>query len=347
MNLCRNEIHPFVVQIAWLVLLVPTLSACGPAGPPPAARFIRQIPWAEKGVWLKADTHVHTRFSDGGMDLGAVVQKAAKNGCHVLAITDHADSELTATSDEYFAALEEARKAHPELILLAGLEWNVPPWEGREHATLLVPADAPERQTLRDFQVRFDDWKRTDRDPDLALQALDWLTQQKASAAGPPVVIYNHPCRQRESADAFVEEFARWQQTSSIAVGFEGGPGHQDSEPIGDYKQKLKTIDRWDPAAAVTGGAWDKLLARGLPVWGAVATSDFHHGEADQRDDYWPGEFSETWLYAPQPAAGAASSAADALAALRGLVLRRSRTDRQAGGVAGFCPRVAARSHRR
>ncbi len=306
-----NPSWPLVIRIATLAALSVMLTACRPSGAPPA-RFVRTVPWAENGVWLKADTHVHTSFSDGGVALAEVVDRAVENGCHVIAITDHGDADRQATSDEYFAALEAARKKHPKLILLAGLEWNVPPWGANEHATLLLPPNLPERQILREFQVLFDDWQRTGRDPDLALKALDWLARQAPPASTDrPVVIYNHPCRKRTSSATFVEELGRWRQSSDIAIGFEGGPGHQDSDPIGAYKGTLTTIDRWDPAAAELGGAWDQLLARGLPVWGAVATSDFHQGDPTKPDDYWPGEFSETWLYAPQ------HSADGALAALR------------------------------
>jgi glycopeptide antibiotics resistance protein len=275
------------------------------------ARFVRSIPWAEKGVWLKGDTHVHTKFSDGGVELREVVERAAKNGCQVLAITDHADAELAATSDEYFDELEQARRDHPELILLAGLEWNVPPWQGREHATLLLSPVLPERRILREFQVLFDDWKREGRDPELATQALDWLASQSSSDGDLPVVIYNHPSRKREETRSLAAELATLRAASGVLIGFEGGPGHQDSEEVGDYRGTLKTVDRWDPAAAEVGGAWDSLLAQGLPVWGAVATSDFHHGDPQAADDFWPGEFSETWLYAPD------KSAAGALASLR------------------------------
>ena len=295
-------------------VLVSFLSLGCEAHSNPEARFVRTIPWAESGVWLKADTHVHSTYSDGSIELEELVGQAAAHGCHVLAITDHADAEM-ATSDEYFAALEKARKAHPDMAILAGLEWNVPPWGGIEHAAVLLPTSLPERKVLREFQVLFDDVHREARDPELALKALDWLARQSSSDGEQPVVIYNHPCRKRDESGEMVELLAAWCSASGVAIGFEGGPGHQAGSPIGAYQQHFETIDRWDPLAAQVGGGWDQLLARGLPVWGALATSDFHQRQGEPADDepadYEPGEFSETWLYAQD------QSAAAALAALR------------------------------
>ncbi len=274
------------------------LPGCQRPAPPPRAAFVRTIPWAGRGVWLKADTHVHTQFSDGGIELGEVVRRAYRNGCDVLAITDHADSGLQATSDEYFAALDAARQQYPDLIVLAGLEWNVPPWQGREHAAVLVAPGPRAQATLREFQARFDDWQRDTRDSERALAALRWLTARADRASGTPVVFYNHPSRKRQSASELVGELLALRAAGPVAVGFEGGPGHQDSQPIGTYQPGLPTIDRWDPAAAEVGGAWDQMLQRGASVWGALATSDFHNADPQAPDDYWPGEFSETWLYA-------------------------------------------------
>ena len=70
-------------------------------------------------------------------------------------------------------------------------------------------------------------------------------------------------------------------------------------------------MDRWDPAAARVGDAWDTLLRQGLDVWAAYAPSDFHTENLANLADYWPGEFSETWVYAPE------RSAAGVLRALR------------------------------
>jgi glycopeptide antibiotics resistance protein len=284
---------------------------CNRSGPLEPARFVREIPWAEQGVWLKADTHVHTNFSDGALPLADVVTRARLYGVDVLAITDHADPELKATSDEYFAELALARAENPELVILAGLEWNLPPWGGREHATLLVSPASDEKQLLREFQRSFDDWQRRDTDPNQALNALGWLEKQASKPADLPVVIFNHPNRKRETGNDLVAELARLHSRGPVLIGFEGGPGHQNSQSIGSYSKSRPTVDRWDPAVAEVGGEWDQLLAQHVPIWGALATSDLHSGDPEKADSFWPGQFSETWLYAPE------RSAAGALAALR------------------------------
>lgn len=274
------------------------------------ARFVRAVPWAESGVWLKADTHVHTRYSDGAHSLSEVVEEALARGVEVLAITDHGDRDRRGTSDELFAELEAARQRHPRLILLAGLEWNVPPHQGREHACVLLVPSGREQKILREFQVRFDDYGRSGEAPS-ALAALRWLHEQAATPAEAPVVFYNHPHRKRRQLGEMLAELALWnRQQPQVAVGFEGGPGHQNATVPGHYDAALPTVDRWDPAVEV-GGTWDVLLAQGLPVWGALATSDLHEAATRGRSDFWPGEFSETWLYAPS------RSGSGAIAALR------------------------------
>ncbi|MCP3979210.1 MAG: CehA/McbA family metallohydrolase [bacterium] len=266
------------------------------------ARFVRRIGWIGQGQWLRADLHTHTKFSDGTFPAKVVVRSAVAQGCDALAITDHADYKLDAATPEYFAEIERLRGENPELVLFAGLEWNVPPHWKEEHATVLV---APHREhLLTEFKRRFDDLSKVTRDPELADAALRWLERQTAIDAGKPVVFYNHPSRRREDVLSIVDEIQRLHTTSEILTGFSGAPGHQKTRQTGLYRWFVRPIDRWDPAAAEVGGAWDILLGRGYDVWAARAPSDFHHGARSKpAKDYWPCEFSETWIYVPERSA--------------------------------------------
>jgi len=259
-----------------------------------ASRMVRQIDWAGRGVWLKADLHTQTRFSDGRYTVDEVVSAGAKNGCDVVAITDHADQELKAATPEYLDAIRAARLNSPGLVVIAGLEWNVPPGKGDEHAGVLFPTAMETLETFSTFKSRFDDWKRTDEDADLADQALRWLVPGDSGAIA-PVVILNHPSRKPESTSAPSLAFEHLRQVSPLLIGIEGAPGHQRAVPLGAYESSVKPIDRWDPLVAEIGGAWDQWLQHGLDVWGALADSDFH----DEGGDFWPCQFASTWIYAP------------------------------------------------
>jgi hypothetical protein len=274
------------------------------------ARFVREVPWSGNGLWMKIDMHTHTTFSDGARTVNEVLSKAAVYGCDAVAITDHSDRNLRAATPAYFDAIEKARAARPNMIVFAGVEWNIPPENGQEHVTVFV---APElEKQLAAFKQQFDDLDRQPHDPKLAADALRWLAANATSADGiAPIGVYEHPSRADASSMENVPDMKAWRAVNDIVIGFAGAPGHQGNKPIGSYVYKELPIDRWDPVAARVGDAWDTLLRDGLDVWAAYAPSDFHSESLSGLGDYWPGQFAETWVYAPE------RSSAGVLRALR------------------------------
>jgi hypothetical protein len=238
------------------------------------AQRAREIPWALTGEWLIADTHSHTRFSDGALPLDALVSRAAGGGCDVLAVTDHGDPDREAASPAYFAAVRKAREAHPDLVLLAGLEWNIPPYGGREHVNVLVHP-ALEEALLPELK------RRLEAEGASAEEGLAWLSGRLADPRD-AALIYNHPSRKVPDVAESGADLERWRSVSPQMIAFEGAPGHQRADRPGAYRLPELTVDRWDPLAARVGGVWDQLLDRGQDIWGAVAVSDFHHGGMDE-----------------------------------------------------------------
>ena len=263
------------------------------------ARFVREVPWSGTGVWLKVDTHTDTKFSDGARTVDEVLNRASVYGCDAVAITDHTDLNLQAATREYFDAIERARTKRPNMIVFAGVEWNIPPENGQEHVTILV---APElEKQLTAFKERFDDLNRSTRDRKTAAEGLRWLAANATSTDGiVPVGVYEHPSRADASSMENVKDIKAWRAINDVVIGFAGAPGHQGNKPIGSYQYKEVPIDRWDPAAARVGDAWDTLLGSGLDIWAAYAPSDFHSESLTGLGDYWPGQFSETWVYASE-----------------------------------------------
>ena len=273
-------------------------------------QITREIAWAGQGVWLKAETHVHTRFSDGGHTVDELADRAVANGCDVLAITDHTDSGLKAATREYHAALAAARTRLPKLVLLTGFEWNVPPGKGEDHAVVLVPPGLDGEEVWSDFKRRFDDLDKKGENPELAADAFVWMRALAAEEkAGPPVMFLDHPGRRAASIAAVTKQLEFLAEAGKgVFIGVEGAPGHQKATPLGAYGGTITPEDRWDPSVATLGAAWDQQLMAGRTLTGALATADFH---SESNGDYWPCEFSATWIYARE------RSAVGALEALR------------------------------
>lgn len=270
------------LALAWVVLLG---LGCGQNQP----EVRREIPWALSGSWMVVDFHTHTTFSDGKSTVDELAGFASDHGCNAIGVTDHLNVEKV-SKPEYLQAIDQARALHEDLIIFSGVEWNIPPFDGRKHVTVLFD---PELEG--DLLPGFRSFEQTES----AEAGLSWLAERVRGPSG-AVLFYNHPSRDNSDTVESVQDFARWRALSQLFVGFEGAPGHQRSEEIGSYRGRIKTEDRWDPVAADIGGGWDALLEMGEDAWAALANSDYHNG----RMDYQPCEFARTHVQVPERTAG-------------------------------------------
>jgi hypothetical protein len=226
-----------------------------------------------------------------------------------MAMTDHGGPGLSLLHfQKSYAALLQSRAAVPEVIQFYGLELDSP---GGDHASLILPITADERERLLRLESAYDANEVYPHDPardrtEIMLQAL----REMNGLSPKPLVFANHPSR----GSAFVgdpegghtpSDMRAWNDAApEVAVGMEGAPGHQagsmkpgpSPRGRGLYK-KLPTYGGFDIMTAQLGGVWDAMLGKGRHWW-ITANSDSHHNLADGGEDFWPGQYSKTYVYA-------------------------------------------------
>lgn len=256
----------------------------------PRARLIEQHPWHGQGIWLQGDPHTHYLLS--GRKGPEMARAASRTGLDFVASTDHAEGADRPTRPLQMAA---RRMRHPELIVLAGIEWNVP---GADHFTVLVEDSPDEFETLLQFTRRFDrkvNPELTRLDPriedrtwgslDQALDGLNWLKRQRREDGPRTVVMLNHPGKRNQPSLDWIGDL----QAAGLAS-VAAAPGKQNKPtPGGSY-----VIERHEPFVARVGGEYDQLLSRGVYL-GLFVGSDFH----GKKSAYLPGVFSRTLVYSP------------------------------------------------
>jgi len=271
-----------------------------------------QLPWHGKGVWLQGDTHSHYILSKARGH--ASVASARDSGLDFIAATEHTGDAFGPYAE---SRLHGLRGRYPEVILLAGIEWNLP---AGDHATVIVDIAENEMELLEEFARRFDrelnpelveagqglrsgDEHSTGRDAvddapriaeswgDLsqAIEGLRWLDEQ-AGADGTRAVVYlNHPGKY----DWLTVEQIEQLRDAGLA-GVAAAPGHQNSDPF----YSPYAIDRHEPMVIRVGGGYDRLITDGH-TFSVMAGSDYHN----KRTSYPPGVFSRTFVNAPSRSA--------------------------------------------
>lgn len=282
-------------------------------------------------TWLAGDHHIHSENSVGwdksdppkpivGGDAKYPIEKnaamARQFGLAWMVATDHGGPNHSKLSLEMtYPSLIASRVAVPEVIQFLGLELNTP---GADHSSIIMPKTEREAEHVAAYEHRFDAkeaWPVDDarnQEPKM-LEALAFA--QSLNPA--PLVIAHHPSRSAKEAGVFgitsPAELRRWNDAApNIAVGMEGAPGHQAAElrqtddrgqypawvyARGAYGRGYPTMGGFDQMTAKVGGFWDAMLGEGRRWW-ITANSDSHIHYTEGGIDFWPGEFSKTYVYA-------------------------------------------------
>ncbi|MBB3677030.1 PHP domain-containing protein [Modestobacter versicolor] len=265
-------------------------------------------PYDGRSIFLAGDHHIHTQYSpDAQYEVETQVANGKKYGLDWMVITDHGGTAHQKLSiDKITPEIEASRKAHKDMLIYQGLEWNIP---GAEHATVFMPPGRSTVDILKAFEAGYDGSVLRDRgvtgdyEP-YAIEALRYLDGQVRNKRTEIALMFaNHPSRQGIDSP---HEIRNWRDTAPrVAVGMEGAPGHQaagiplasggpgrargyyDRAPgeasfPGYPLESYRTYGGFDWMTATVGGLWDSLLAEGRPWW-VTATSDAHQVFQDTR----------------------------------------------------------------
>jgi len=239
-------------------------------------------PWRDTGVWLMGDSHCHHRQSG----LERVVEASCRFGCDYLAFTEH--SFYTEHLEAQPELIEKAHTAHPEVILVNGVEWSSPAGDETraEQVGLLMPGCANGMPVLREFLGRFDT-KVAGIKPseETFLDALRFLSQQGHGDVRPTVIL-THPHRPEAA-------FTMSQIHSALQAGPALAGLCASSRP-----PSRGALEVW-PWAGQVGGVCDQLFAQGHRIV-MLAESHFHQHISEGGEELWPGEFRRNYVYCPQ-----------------------------------------------
>lgn len=250
--------------------------------------------------WLSGDHHIHTQYSpDGQYRVIDHVQHANAFGLDWMVITDHGSAQHAKIGVEKVNPdIVAARSAVPGTLVFQGLEWNIP---AAEHGTVFVHPGKNEVAVLKAFENNYDGvvtgtTASSTANEAVAISGLQFLSLAVSNRDVKDALMFaNHPARKGLDSP---HEIRGWRDAEpTIAVGFEGAPGHQaagiaapngpgsgrgfyDNSPTASSfaaypLASYRTYGGFDWMTSTVGGLWDSLLAEGKPWW-ITANSDSH-----------------------------------------------------------------------
>ncbi len=285
-----------------------------------------------KKRWLAGDHHVHSQYSVGWDDstipptpipggdainpIPRNVELGQKYGLSWMVTTYHGGPNHSKLNrDQAYPELVASRATYPGILQFYGMELNTP---GADHSSLIIPRTDDERNVLLEIEGGFDKYEAFPQDPsrDTEEHMLAALSLMR-DLPSPPLLIANHPSRSARMYGEYglhsPKEFRAWNNLApDVAIGMAGAPGHQASTLVGLQGFSVKrffgktprgaysgypTMGGFDQMTAVVGGFWDSMLGEGRNWW-ITANSDFHRYYKEDGIDFYPGEYSKTYVYA-------------------------------------------------
>lgn len=258
--------------------------------------------------WLAGDHHIHTQYSSDAQY--RVIDQARHGqayGLDWLVITDHGSATHAKIGvDKVNPDIVATRSSLPGLLTFQGLEWNIP---AAEHATVFVHPGRNEVEVLKQFENAYDGsllptTNTAAQNEAMAIAGIQFLGEQVRKRKIDGALFFaNHPARRGIDSP---HEIRNWRDADpTVAVGFEGAPGHQaagipapngrggargyyDNNPsaasfAGYPLESYRTWGGFDWMTATVGGLWDSLLAEGK-AWWITVNSDSHVNYLDQTD---------------------------------------------------------------
>ncbi|GAA0812624.1 histidinol-phosphatase [Spirilliplanes yamanashiensis] len=250
--------------------------------------------------WLAGDHHIHTQYSsDGQYRVIDQAKYGAAYGLDWLVITDHgSNAHAKIGVEKVNPDILATRKELPELLTFQGLEWNIP---AAEHATVFVHPGRHEVDVLKRFEQAYDGSQLPATNTEaqneaMAIAGIKFLGEQvRRRKVEGALFLANHPARRGIDSP---HEIRNWRDADpTVAVGFEGAPGHQaagipapngrggargfyDNNPSaasfpGYPAESYRTWGGFDWMTSTVGGLWDSLLAEGK-AWWITVNSDSH-----------------------------------------------------------------------
>jgi hypothetical protein len=315
-----NKIEPFNRLVFSLCVL--SVSSCALLSQPEPQNI------SEKS-WLAGDHHIHSQYSVGwdrtqnppkAIIAGDAIYPIPKNaemarkfGLSWMVATDHGGPNHSKVNRELaYPELVKSRSSVSEVLQFYGLELNTP---AGDHSSIIVPHSHDEADVLFKLESAFDKKEPLLDSPSRNHEdkMIEALTVMKALPK-PPIVIAHHPSRSAKGYGEYglyePREFRRWNDVApNVAIGMEGAPGHQAYGMVDESKVKDKselvrggygdypTMGGFDQMTAKLGGFWDSMLGEGRHWW-ITANSDSHIHYTEGGVDFWPGEYSKTYVFA-------------------------------------------------